>query len=288
MTSPFKLLKDAGLHPNKLLGQNFLKDPSTAEMIVRRAEVSGTEVVLEIGAGLGALTLPLARTARKLYAVEKDTRIVPILTGEIPKDLTDRVVVLNKNILDLDFGKIAESEKTSLTVIGNLPYNISSQILVQLILGRQFVRRCILMFQKELVQRIMATPGGRDYGRLSVMLQYCAGIQKIAEIKAALFFPRPKVDSEVIEITFKPRLDFPADDERFLFKVVKAAFSKRRKMLKNTIGASELDIDTSNAADFLEKAGIDPTRRAETLTVAEFVQLSNELYRTAEKDLHNT
>ena len=277
MRSPAELLKSAGLHPDKMLGQHFLKDPSTSEMIVRRAGISSGDVVLEIGAGLGALSLPLARTAKKVYAVEKDSRILTLLKSEIPPDRTDRIIVLNHSILDLDFVELARKENCDLIVIGNLPYNISSQILVRLILGRKSIRRCILMFQKELVQRFLAAPGGRDYGRLSVMLQYCADLKKIGDVKASMFFPRPKVDSEIIEIRFKRHPPFPADDEIFLFKVVKAAFSKRRKMLKNSLGASELDIDPQRAAGLLESAGIHPARRAETLTVQEFVRLSGEI-----------
>ncbi len=121
----------------------------------------------------------------------------------------------------------------------------------------------------------MADPGCKDYGRLTVMLRYCSDIKSLAQIKASLFYPRPKVDSQVIQIKFKDTVEYPADDEGMLFKVVKAAFSKRRKTLRNALAGSELHIDSKIAAETLEDAGIDPIRRAETLDVEEFVRLSN-------------
>jgi len=278
MTSPIKLFRDHNLKPSRRFGQNFLKDPSTAEMIISRAAVTEQDVVLEIGAGLGALTIPLTRRAKKVYAVEKDRLIFPLLEVEARDCDADRIVLLNQDILDLDLYKIAETEGRDLMVMGNLPYNISTQILIRLILARNIFSRGVLMFQKELVRRIASAPGSRDYGRLSVMLQYCAQVKKIAEIKSSLFYPRPKVDSAVVEVTFKKSPDFPASNEAFLFKIIKAAFSKRRKMLKNTLAASELNIDIQLATEVLKAGNIDPARRAETLSVEEFIRLSNLLY----------
>ena len=283
MTSPVKLLRSHNLHPNKLFGQNFLKDPSTAEMIISRAGILPQDVIVEIGAGLGALTIPAALMAKKVYAIEKDRLIIPILSNEIALHNTDRVVVINKNILNIDLYEIAKTEGCHLIVMGNLPYNISTQILVQLIAYRTVIKRCILMFQNELVRRMTSPPGSREYGRLSVMVQYCADIKKIAEVKASLFFPRPKVDSAVVEITFKKTLNFSVLNEAFLFRVIKSAFSKRRKMLKNTLAASELYIDIKTSTEVLEKAGIDPSRRAETLSIEEFIKLSHTLYEKTER-----
>jgi 16S rRNA (adenine1518-N6/adenine1519-N6)-dimethyltransferase len=161
--------------------------------------------------------------------------------------------------------------------MGNLPYNISSQVLVQLIQSRKYVSRAILMFQKELALRIMASPGGKDYGRITAMLKYCSDIKSLAIIKSPMFFPKPKVDSEVVEICFKETPEYIADNEDFLFKVIKAGFGKRRKTLRNSLGRSELMISTDTAGRALEQAEIDPIRRAETLTVHEFVNLSHAL-----------
>lgn len=277
MTSPITLLKAWNLRAKKQLGQNFLKDPSTAEMIVARSGILPEDIVLEIGAGLGALTIPVARIAEKVYAVEKDLQLIELLKTEILANNLSNVVIIEKNILDVDIKALVENVGRKIIVMGNLPYNISSQILIQLINSRSAVSRAILMFQKELAQRITSQPGCKDYGRLTVMLRYCADIKTLATVKACLFFPKPKVDSEILEIKFKSVPQYPANDEAFLFRVIKAAFSKRRKTLKNALAGSELHIDAKTAGHVLESTGIDPGRRAETLTVREFVKLSNRL-----------
>ncbi len=275
MTSPRILLSSHGVYAKKQLGQHFLSDPSTADMIIDHSGISPEDIVLEIGAGLGALTIPLACTAEKVYAVEKDHRIIELLKTELHTLGLSNVVLIEKNILKVDIKTLAENATKKIIVIGNLPYSISSQILIQLINTRKSVNKAILMFQKELAQRITAQPDCKDYGRLTVMLRYCADIKRLAEVKASLFFPRPKVDSEVLEIIFKNIIKYPAKDELFLFKVIKAAFSKRRKTLKNSLLGSELHMDAKTVVQVLENADIDPSRRAETLTVQEFVKLSN-------------
>lgn len=275
MTSPGILLASLKLRPKKQLGQNFLSDPSTAEMIVARARILPEDVILEIGAGLGALTVPAARIARQVYAVDTDRHLTEILKAELLAKHILNVTVTEQNILTADISAYSREAGQPLTVMGNLPYNISSQILVRLIFFRSSVTRAILMFQKELAQRLLARPGCKDYGRLTVMLRYCSDIRPVAAVKASVFFPRPQVDSEVLEITFKPVPDHPADNEEFLFKVIKAAFGQRRKTLRNALSGSELRIDSETAEQGLKKAGIDPARRAETLDVAEFVRLSH-------------
>lgn len=275
MTSPRILLAAHNIRPKKQLGQNFLSDPGTAAMIVQRSGILPGDIVLEIGAGLGALTIPVARIAQKVYAVDVDREILDILKTQILLNGLENVTVIDRNILKVDIQALAEGAGRNIVVIGNLPYNISSQVLVLLMKYRRFLDRAVLMFQKELATRIAAPPGNKDYGRISVMLQYCADIHRIAPVKASVFFPKPKVDSEVIEVRFKTTVPCPAQDEKFFFSVIKAAFGKRRKTLKNALGASELKIDAGTAGSVLERSGIDPARRAETLSVEEFVRLSN-------------
>jgi 16S rRNA (adenine1518-N6/adenine1519-N6)-dimethyltransferase len=246
-------------------------------MIVSRSNITSEDVVLEIGAGLGALTIPLAIAAKKVYAVEKDPELLKLLNTELLTHNLSNVVLIQKDILSLDLSDIFNSEGQKLIVAGNLPYNISSQILVQLIKHRNYVTRAVLMFQKELASRLISKPSRKEYGRLSVMLQYCADLKSLAHIKASMFFPKPKVDSEILEITFADRSDDSVSDETFLFKVIKASFGKRRKTLRNSLAGSELQISTKTAADALECSGIDPVRRAETLSVSEFISLSNTL-----------
>jgi 16S rRNA (adenine1518-N6/adenine1519-N6)-dimethyltransferase len=275
MTSPRVLLNAHNIRAKKNLGQHFLSDPSTAQMIVNRGNITHEDVVLEIGAGLGALTLPVSHISKKVFAIEKDSQIIDLLETRLVACDRSNVVLMDNNILDLDITTLADDSISKIVVLGNLPYNISSQILVKLINSRRIISRAILMFQKELAQRITARPGCKDYSRLSVMLQYCAEIKTLATIKADLFFPKPKVDSEVLEIKFKDKSDCLPCDERFLFEVIKAAFGKRRKTLKNALSKSMLHINVDNIRDALECSGIDSCRRAETLTVSEFVNLSN-------------
>lgn len=279
MTSPRILLAVHNIRPKKQLGQNFLSDPATAAMIVNRSGISREDIVLEIGAGLGALTIPVARVAQKVVAVDKDPKIIDILRTEIIANKLSNVVLMDRNILKVDIKALAEDFGGGIVVMGNLPYNISSQILVQLIKSRKAVSRAVLMFQKEMARRLTAQPGCKEYGRLTVMLQYCSHIKKVADVKASLFFPKPKIDSEVLELRFKKVLEYKADDETFLFRVVKAAFGNRRKTLKNSLYASELNIDANLAKHVLESSDIDPVRRAETLNTEEFVKLSNNLLR---------
>ena len=274
MTSPRTLLAAWRMHAKKQLGQHFLENLSTSEMIVSSCKIAPEDIVLEIGAGLGALTIPVARIAKKVYAVEKDHKIISLLKTELTSNSLFNVVLIEKDILRVNIEEFAEEANRKILALGNLPYNISSQILIKLIKARSAVSRAVLMFQKELAQRITAQPGCKEYGRLTVMLNYCADIKKVADVKASQFFPRPKVDSEVLEITFKDSLKY-SDDEEFLYRVIKAAFGQRRKNLKNALAGSDFHIAAETSLKVLESTGIDPTRRAETLTIEEFVRLSN-------------
>ena len=274
MTTPRTLLTAWNLKPKKNMGQNFLSDPSTAETIISRANLASTDVVVEIGAGLGALTIFLAQVVKKVYAVEKDRQLIELLKTELLANRISNCEIIAINILQMDLDAIADATGSKLTIVGNLPYGISSQILIKLIESRWVIDRAILMFQKELAQRITAQPGGKDYGRITAMLRYCADIRVLANIKAAVFYPPPKVDSTVIEIRFNSTATmYGPHNEALLFAVIKAAFGNRRKTLKNALTASSLGIDSQTALEALKSAGIDPARRAETLNPAEFVAL---------------
>jgi 16S rRNA (adenine1518-N6/adenine1519-N6)-dimethyltransferase len=275
MTSPKVLLNAWNLRPKKKLGQHFLVDPSSADMIVSRSKITSDDTVMEVGAGLGALTIPLAKAARQVFAVETDSQLAKLLKTELIVHNLTNVEIIENNILNVDIHALAKKIDRQIIVTGNLPYNISSQILIQLIHTRKDVKRAILMFQKELARRITATPGNKDYGRLTVMLGYCAEIESIATVTASLFYPVPKVDSEVVEVNFKISREYPPHDETMLFQVIKGAFGNRRKTLKNALSASGLHIEPQIARQALIAAKIDPTRRAETLAVSEFVTLQS-------------
>ena len=276
MTHPGELLKKNGLYAGKEMGQNFLSNPATAQMIVDRTGVSAETQVLEIGPGLGALTLPLSRAAGRVTAVEKDRRLIPILEAELAAEGVSNVTVVNRNILKTDIREIAGG--SSLTVIGNLPYNISSQILFQLVKARSVVDRAFLMFQKELAERLLASPGTRDFSRLSAVVQYAARISHVADIRPNSFFPRPDVDSTVLRFDFFTTPDMDEEKESLLFEVIKAAFSKRRKTLNNSMTGGDLGLKKPEAGQALVRAGIDPVRRAETLTIEEFISLGRAVW----------
>lgn len=261
------------------MGQHFLADPNVAASIVRKAQFDPEDVVIEIGAGLGALTLPLAAQVKHVLAIEPDSKIAVLLGNELLAAGVTNVTVIEQDILTCDLKGIAEKLNGSLKVIGNLPYHISSQVLIRLIHFREVVDTAFLTFQKEVAERLTAEPGSKRYGRLSVLIQYCANIYPVLSVAASAFFPKPKVDSQVVAMEFQHPVSFQADDERFLFRVVKAAFGKRRKTLKNALLGSNLGLEEERLSAALKDVGIDPKRRAETLSIKEFVTLSNILHR---------
>ena len=277
MTSPYVLLKAWNIRAKHHLGQNFLANPGIAQHIVTQAAITPQDRVLEIGPGLGALTIPMARQAKQVKAVEKDARLIGLLQAELLAQGISNTEIIQGDFLHLPLTDLLADGETSWIVAGNLPYNISSQVLVRLIESGAAVRRAILMFQTELAQRLTAPPGGRQYGRLSVMLQYCTDLKTIARVEAAHFFPRPKVDSQVLEIAFDHRRRLPQQEELHLFKVIKAAFAQRRKTLKNALAAGNFNLEKKQIVQILATANIESNRRAETLSVDEFLELSRRL-----------
>jgi 16S rRNA (adenine1518-N6/adenine1519-N6)-dimethyltransferase len=220
MTSPRVLLTAWNIQAKKQLGQHFLSNPNIARAIVEKAAIGNDDVVLEIGPGLGAITVPAANRAHRVIAVDKDGRIIGLLKAELLAAGIDNVDIREADILHEELGAISHDAGRPLVVLGNLPYNISSQVIVQLIQARSQVDRAVLMLQKEMAQRICAGPGSKDYGRLSVMLGYCAKPRILMQVRATCFFPAPKVDSTVVGIRFADRPAWPADDEAFLFRVI--------------------------------------------------------------------
>jgi len=279
MTHPGQLLKQAGLYAGKELGQNFLSNPGTARMIVEKTGISEDTHVLEIGPGLGALTLPMAKKALHVTAVEKDGRLIPILMEEIAGQGIKNIDIIHGDVLKIHIKDILKDKK--LVVIGNLPYNISSQILIKLVEERKYIEKAFLMFQTELATRILALPGGREYSRLSAVSQYAARISFVAQIGPASFFPSPDVNSTILQFQFFQPEDNDESLEKLLFDVIKAAFSKRRKSLKNSMTGGELGYQKDFVLHALALAGIEPQRRAETLSVEEFNSLARAIRETS-------
>lgn len=257
------------------MGQHFLTDPNATALIITRARFEPDDIVLEIGAGLGALTLPLSAQVKHVLAVEPDRKIANILGNELIAAGVSNVTIIERDILQLDIEGLAGRSGASLKVVGNLPYHISSQVLIRLIRFRKVIDAAFLMFQKEVAERLASKPGSKSYGRLSVLIQYCAEIYPLVSVAASAFFPKPKVDSQVVGIKFRHPVSFLANNESFLVQIVRAAFGKRRKTLRNALLGGNMGFDDERISAALELAGIDYRRRAETLSVKEFVMLSN-------------
>jgi 16S rRNA (adenine1518-N6/adenine1519-N6)-dimethyltransferase len=277
-TPPGKLLTAWGLRPRKQLGQNFLKSPGIAEAIVEKAKLAKTDAVVEIGAGLGAMTIPAARRVKSVIAVETDERLTALLQTELTAAGLDNVTVRRGDILNTGIESLCSSPpplREQPVLIGNLPYGISSRVVVWTVDHRDVFRRAVFMFQRELAGRLCAAPGGREYGRLSVLLAYCAEVTPLMHIPKEAFYPRPRVDSTVVEIRFHPAPPLPAKDETLLRRVIRAGFGNRRKTLKNALSAGEFGFPPQAAERLLHGAGIDPGRRAESLSVEEFVKLAD-------------
>ena len=260
------LLKRYRLHAHKGLGQNFLQDPFALEAIVTAAEIQPTDTVLEIGPGLGSLTRYLAASARNVIAVELDENLIPPLKDVLAP--YQNVYIIHGDILKLSPKDVIN--QNNYLVVANIPYYITSAVIRHLLEGESKPRRIVLTIQKEVAKRICAEPG--DMSLLALSVQVYGAPRIAAHIPAEAFFPVPKVDSAVLVVNIFP---FPLIKEELLdsfFKLIKAGFSQKRKTLRNSL-SSGLHISPTNAAEFLTRAGIDPQRRAETLSIEEWEQL---------------
>ncbi len=274
MTSIKQELSDYGLFPKKRLGQHFLVDRNILNKVIRTAQVGKEDAVVEVGPGLGEMTLALARLANRVVAIEIDPKLVEILK----KKLADwpNVEVVQSDILKVDFKSFLKKEGRPVKVVANLPYQISTPLLFRFIESREVFSTFTLMLQKEVARRIAASPGGKEYGRLSVLLQMFLDLSVRFFIPASAFSPRPKVESAVVQMVWKEEPMVEAQDEEWFKKVVKACFGYRRKTLVNALKHSELSLPGSIESR-MEKIEIDPRRRPETLTIEEFIRLAETL-----------
>ncbi len=248
--------------PRKSLGQNFLQDPNIIRKIVSALNVQADDRVVEIGPGRGALTELLMPLAAELHLIEFD-RDLAAYWREHP---ATNLVVHESDVLNFDFTELCE--QAPIKVIGNLPYNISSPVLFQLLPHAAAITSQVVMLQKEVVERMAAAPGSKQYGRLSVMLQYRYNIEKLFIVPPTAFFPRPKVESAIARLQPKPQVELEARSLADLEYLVKCAFSQRRKTLRNTL-------KPLLSSEQIEGLEIDPSLRAESLAVIQFVQLAN-------------
>lgn len=268
------LLKKYGLRPHKGLGQNFLQDPIALEKIVAAAEIQPTDTVLEIGPGLGSLTRYLAASARSVVAVELDQHLLPPLKAILSP--YDNVRLIHGDILELKPGDLIQ--EPGYVVAANVPYYITSAIIRHLLESPAKPRRVVLTIQKEVAKRICEKPG--DLSLLALSVQVYGKPRVVAHIPAGAFFPAPNVDSSVLAIEIYPEPVIPAELLTTFFRLIKAGFGQKRKTLRNSL-SSGLSVSPSQAAELLTRAGIDPQRRAETLSLDEWSVLSSMKQQTA-------
>ncbi|MBE2182525.1 MAG: ribosomal RNA small subunit methyltransferase A [Anaerolineae bacterium] len=268
MTNPREILAEYGLLPKKALGQNFLHDPNAVEKIASIGAQSVDEAVLEIGPGVGALTEALAKRARRVVAVELDERLKPILDERLKPYAN--VEIVYGNILKQDPAVVMGADAGNYVVAANVPYYITSAILRHFLEASARPRRLTIMMQMEVAEKLIAKPG--DMSLLTVSVQYYAQAQIVVKFPPAVFYPRPDVSSAVVrlDVHAQPPVDAPV---AAFFRVAKAGFSQKRKQLKNSLG-SGLHISAAEAGELCVTAGIDPQRRPETLTLAEWAALA--------------
>ncbi|MDF1615283.1 16S rRNA (adenine(1518)-N(6)/adenine(1519)-N(6))-dimethyltransferase RsmA [Desulfurivibrio dismutans] len=269
-----KILEERGLAPSKQLGQNFLIQPGLAEKIINAAGITADDQVIELGVGLGALTRPLAAGAARVIGLEIDSGIIKY--HRETQGLPANVELRHQDLLHADFTALAEEVGGRVKIIANLPYAITNPLLFKLVEQHRAVKQAVLMIQKEVALRLTAKPSTKDYGVLSVLLGTCATVQRLLEVGPANFYPRPKVDSVVIAINFHERpVGLENIDLALLRRVVDSAFGQRRKTLLNSLSAGgSLGLDRNRAAAVLAAAGIDQRLRAENLSTADFLRLS--------------
>ncbi len=269
------MLAKSGLRPRKSLGQHFLEDPIAIEKIIAHAGLEAADVVVEIGPGLGALTIPILPHIHHLVAIEKDPLLIDLLKGRLSPQERQKITFISGDVLKFDFRQIYETFGEKLRILGNLPYNISSPFLEHLIANRFYVRNAILMFQYEVAQRLTASPNSKEYGALSIAVQYYARISPLIKIRRESFYPKPKVDSMVLEFDFRMPHPLRAKNEERFLRIVRAAFRCRRKTILNSLERGMAPVTRHVIATALEKSSIEPKRRPETLTIDEYIHLSS-------------
>lgn len=275
-------LKSSRLAPKKRFGQNFLVHRQTAESIVRAGQVLGSDIILEVGVGLGALTQPLAAAAQQVFGYEIDSGIIRY--HEEQGDLPDNVTLVHQDILTADFKTIADLCGGRLKIVANLPYSISNPFIFKLIDNAVLIDTATIMMQKEVAERLMAAPNTKEYGVPTVLLASCATVRKLMTLRPGEFHPRPKVDSVVVRLDFRNKSVKHDDYDFALFRrLVKATFNQRRKTILNTLSAAALfgdlagdDKKTNKRATLssINLAKLPPDARPETLTCEDFINLT--------------
>lgn len=262
----------------KKFGQNFLIDEHVLGKIIRSAEITEDDFVVEIGPGIGTLTQYLAASAREVAAIEIDDALIPILEDTL--SAYDNVTVIHEDVLKVDLCKLAEEKNGGkpIKVVANLPYYITTPIIMGLFENHVPVESITIMVQKEVADRMKTGPGSKDYGALSLAVQYYAKPELVANVPPNCFMPRPRVGSAVIRLTRHTEAPVEAEDEKLMFQMIRASFNQRRKTLVNGLGnAPELHIPKEMTTEILEEMGLSASVRGEALTLEQFAELSNRI-----------
>lgn len=276
-----EIMAKHGLTFKKSLGQNFLIDPNILRKIVSQAGLTKESAAIEIGPGIGALTEHLARDAGKVLAFEIDQRLLPVLADTLSP--YDNVKVIHSDILKADVEQAIQEELAGfedIMVVANLPYYVTTPIILKLLLEKLPIRGLVVMLQKEVAERITAKPGTKAYGSLSIAIQYYTEAEFAMTVPKSVFMPQPNVDSAVIRMTKRPEPIVQVIDEDFFFSVTRGSFVQRRKTILNNLQSAMPNGKAKKEfiLQALDEAGIDPTRRGETLSIKEFGLLSDKLY----------
>lgn len=263
----------------KKYGQNFLIDTHVLDKIIRAAHIGPEDFVVEIGPGIGTMTQYLASAAGRVMAIEIDKALIPILEETL--DGYDNVTILNKDVLKVDIRSLVEEQNNGrpIKVVANLPYYITTPIIMGLFESNVPLESVTVMVQKEVADRMKTGPGSKDYGALSLAVQYYALPELIANVPPNCFMPRPRVGSAVIKLMRHEKPPVQVEDETFLFRLIRAAFNQRRKTLVNSLNnAADLAVPKEEVTKVIEEMGLSPSVRGETLTLEQFAELGNRLW----------
>ena len=267
-----ELVKKYNFKFSKSLGQNFLIDDSVPRDIVSGAEVDENDLVIEIGPGVGTLTAQLLNKAKKVVAIELDNDLIPILTQEIGDN--PKFTLIHNDALKVNFNEVIGEEK-SVKLVANLPYYVTTPIIVKLLKGKYNFKSLTIMIQKEVAERMNAEPGNKDYGSLSLLVQYYCNTRIVRKVPPQCFIPRPKVDSIVIRLDRLEEPKVKVENEKLFFEIIRSSFNMRRKTLWN--GVKNIGLSKESLELAFKEANVDPKRRGETLNINEFAILSDKI-----------
>lgn len=263
-----EILRAKDIRPKKSLGQNFLVDANISRKMLNSADIKNNDIILEIGPGLGAVTKDLCSKAGTVYALEIDKKLYSVLSDLLREE--KNLKLIHADFLKQDLVKISRGKK--IKIVGNLPYYISTPIIIKIIENKKYIKEAYVTIQKEVALRLAAKPGTKDYGSITCFLNYHADTKRLFDISKRCFYPQPQVDSSFVRIKFLDKPRVKVKDEHLFFALVRASFNQRRKTLLNSLSRV---INKQKIEKILEEAGIDKRRRGETLSLEEFARIAN-------------